>query len=49
MQAGELARILIDRFGAHRVLLFGSVARGESVGRLSTSRPRNAAPMRRTL
>lgn len=37
-QAGELARILIARFGARRVLLFGSLARGESAGRLDIDR-----------
>jgi uncharacterized protein len=33
-QAHALARMLIARFGARRVLLFGSLARGESAGKL---------------
>jgi len=33
-QADVLARMLVARFGAERVVLFGSIARGESQGRL---------------
>lgn len=33
-QARALARTLVDGFGVRKVILFGSVARGESPGRL---------------